>query len=71
MIGVIALEAGQVWEPADHKGPRKVEAVRAAGMSDRYWMGTIIVKWSSETYEGICSQRAFRRWIKHTEAALQ
>jgi hypothetical protein len=66
----VLLQTGQIWKPADGRNRRKIEDVRAAAMFDRYPMGVIIVDWSSATYDGCCTQRAFRAWIKQTEASL-
>ena len=65
-----ALEEGQTWIPKNGDPLRQIQEIRAAGMFDsRRPMGSILVSWATNASRGgICSERAFKKWIKHTEA---
>lgn len=61
IMTALELHSGQLWVP-------KSGSVWSAGVSSRFPMGTEVLTWFKTGHDGHCTARAFRRWIKHTEA---
>lgn len=67
----IELERGQTWAPSNGDHHRQIEQFRASDITSKYPLGTVFVQWVTHaTRYGTCTERAFRRWIKHTDARV-
>jgi hypothetical protein len=69
----IEFRVNQTWCAHNGDRARHITDIRVAGIRDRNRpSGSILVCWvvSADKW-GTCSERAFRRWIKYTNATLQ
>ena len=65
------LKEKQTWYPKNGEPLRQIYEIRAAGLGAKRPMGSILVCWATHAgRRGTCSEKAFKRWIKQTEARL-